>query len=383
MARQPKARFSHPDTKHLGEEPLFDASLGCDYEGRVGATMAALNWYNYFVTKKDLIPDMYDYARDVLKLKKDQLNAFKNGANTWSSRTCGSLIRMAERGYVLDEKQKQYIKDDILKAVSEGFGTTNDKEDDVKPASNLYQPTIQDRIRLKVHATIIEDLREVEDKWIAGIPKVEFDAYTRLKTHQLPASSCSHAITWVQNLISEYDDALNKNCDQAVEAYKHLSKQQLKERLKLLNKALDDIKRYQANSKTVRKVRAKKPVAATKQVAKIKFLKESPEFKLVSINPASIVGAMRLFVFNVKTRTLSEYVSSGPDGLGIKGTTLQNFDTNGSRAKKLRKPEELLPLVISKTPRQIDNAWKKLTTKDSSPNGRINEDTILMRVTNG
>jgi hypothetical protein len=158
---------------------------------------------------------------------------------------------------------------------------------------------------------------------------------------------------------------------------------QLKERVKLLNKALDDIKRYQANSKTVRKVRAKKPVAATKQAAKIKFLRESPEFKLVSINPASIVGAMRLFVFNVKTRTLSEYVSSEPAGFGIKGTTLNGWDENGSRSTKLRKPEDLLPLILSKTVRQIDNAWKKLTTKDSSPNGRLNDDTILMRITNG
>lgn len=380
--RQPKTRFSNPDTKYLGDEPLFNPELGTEYPDRDRDTIIALNWYNYFVSKKDLIPDMHDYARDVLKLKKDQLSAFKNGASVWSTRTCGSLVRMMERGYVLNESQKDNIRKDIMKAVLEGSKISDTKEDDVK-GDPLPQVSIQDRVRLKVHATIIEDLREVEDRWMQGETKIVFDAYTRLKTHALPSMACSYAIPWVESRISEYDDAVNKNCDQAVEAYKHLSKQEIKERLKLLNKALDDLKRYQANSKTVRKVRAKKPVAATKQVAKIKFLKESPEFKLVSINPASIVGAMRLFVFNVKTRTLSEYVSSGPNGFGIKGTTLQGWDENGSRSKKLRKPEDLLPLVLSKTPRQIDNAWKKLTTKDSSPNGRLNEDTILMRITNG
>jgi hypothetical protein len=381
-ARQPKSRFSNPDTKYLGEEPLFDPELGTEYPKRNRDTIIALNWYNYFVSKKDLIPDMHDYARDVLKLKKTELISFKNGASSWATRTCGSLIRMAERGYVLTDAQKDNIRNDIMVAVLQGSKIKGVVATEVK-GDPLPPVSIQDRIRLKVHATILEDIRGVEDRWTLGETNVTFDAYTRLKTHELPAMACSHAIPWVQNLVDLYSDAMNKNCDQAVEAYKHLSKVQLKERVKLLNKALDDIKRYQANSKTVRKVRAKKPVAATKQAAKIKFLKESPEFKLVSINPASIVGAMRLFVFNVKTRTLSEYVSSEPAGFGIKGTTLNGWDENGSRSTKLRKPEDLLPLILSKTVRQIDNAWKKLTTKDSSPNGRLNDDTILMRITNG
>lgn len=380
--RQPKARFTNPDTKYLGDEPLFDPELGTEYPDRDRDTIIALNWYNYFVSKKDLIPDMHDYARDVLKLKKTELTSFKNGASAWATRTCGSLIRMVERGYVLSDAQKNHIKHDIMVAVGEGAKIKITSPTEVK-GDPLPPVSIQDRVRLKVHATILEDIRDVEERWTLGETNVTFDAYTRLKTHELPAMACSYAIPWIQNLVDLYSDAMNKNCDQAVEAYKHLSKVQLKERVKLLNKALDDIKRYQANSKTVRKVRAKKPVAATKQVAKIKFLKESPEFKLVSINPASIVGAMRLFVFNVKTRTLSEYVSSGPNGFAIKGTTLQGWDENGSRSKKLRKPEDLLPLVLSKTPRQIDNAWKKLTTKDTSPNGRLNEDTILMRISNG
>jgi hypothetical protein len=380
--RQPKARFTNPDTKYLGDEPLFDPELGTEYPDRDRDTIIALNWYNYFVSKKDLIPDMHDYARDVLKLKKTELTSFKNGASAWATRTCGSLIRMVERGYVLSDAQKNHIKHDIMVAVGEGAKIKITSPTEVK-GDPLPPVSIQDRVRLKVHATILEDIRDVEERWTLGETNVTFDAYTRLKTHELPAMACSYAIPWIQNLVDLYSDAMNKNCDQAVEAYKHLSKIQLKERVKLLNKALDDVKRYQANSKTVRKVRTKKPVAATKQVAKIKFLKESPEFKLVSINPASIVGAMRLFVFNVKTRTLSEYVSSGPNGFAIKGTTLQGWDENGSRSKKLRKPEDLLPLVLSKTPRQIDNAWKKLTTKDTSPNGRLNEDTILMRMSNG
>ena len=42
--RQPKARFSNPDTKYLGDEPLFDPELGSEYAARERDTIVALNW---------------------------------------------------------------------------------------------------------------------------------------------------------------------------------------------------------------------------------------------------------------------------------------------------------------------------------------------------
>ena len=386
MARGKKstARFSNPDTKHLGEEPLFDESLGTEWEGRDVETIKALNWYNYFASKKDLIPDMYDYAKTVLKLKKSDLFSFKSGAAAWAHSTIGALIRMEQRGYVLDKNQKQKIKESIISVITKGRSSSieDEKKETQKKKTNAVTLTIQDRLRLKVSATILEDIRVLEDDLVAGKDGKDFDAYKLMQTHQLPAMACSYALPWITNLRDQYDDALTRSCDQAVEAYKNVNKKQLKERVKILNKILEDVKRYQANSKVVRKTRAKKPVLATKQVSKMKFLKDSTEFKLVSINPASIVGSARLFVFNVKTRVLTEYVGSGSEGLSVKGTTIQGWDQDRSRSKKLRKPEELLPTVLSKTGRQIDNGMKKLTTKDSSPNGRINNDTILLRVLN-
>ena len=44
------------------------------------------------------------------------------------------------------------------------------------------------------------------------------------------------------------------------------------------------------------------------------------------------------------------------------------------------KPEDFIKIAQSKTPRQINTAWSKLTTKESKPNGRINTDCILLRI---
>lgn len=77
---------------------------------------------------------------------------------------------------------------------------------------------------------------------------------------------------------------------------------------------------------------------------------------------------------------LTEYVSSSTSGFEVKGTSIKNIDVEQSKSVRLRKPELFLPIVLSKTVKQISNEWGKLTTKSSVPNGRINKDTILLRV---
>ena len=87
-----------------------------------------------------------------------------------------------------------------------------------------------------------------------------------------------------------------------------------------------------------------------------------------------------IYVFNTKTRTVSEYLTESPKGFQMKGTTLQGWDKVKSRQTKLRKPDEGLNMVLTKTPTAIGKWWTTLTTKTNSCNGRINNDTVLLRV---
>ena len=73
-------------------------------------------------------------------------------------------------------------------------------------------------------------------------------------------------------------------------------------------------------------------------------------------------------------------MSGSTSWFSVRGTTLQAVDLENSRKIRLRKPDDFLPIVQSKTIKQIDNAWKKFTTKESKPNGRINDDCILIKV---
>lgn len=167
---------------------------------------------------------------------------------------------------------------------------------------------------------------------------------------------------------------------QLAEGYSFLKKMEQKAFLKFITNIVDDTEKFIGTKKAVRKTRVKKPKAADKQVSTVQYLKNSLEYKLASINPINIVGAMRVYLFNTKSRMITELVSYQANGFEVKGTTIQGFDTESSRSVKLRKPEDFLKIVMNKTPRQIGKEWDALTTKSTEANGRINKDTIIMRV---
>ena len=85
-------------------------------------------------------------------------------------------------------------------------------------------------------------------------------------------------------------------------------------------------------------------------------------------------------MFNTKYRTLQRYDALGPAGLSIKGTTLKGYDKDLSVGKKLRKPEQVLPRVLDGGKLILRKVIDEINSKESNPNGRINGDTILLRV---
>jgi len=240
------------------------------------------------------------------------------------------------------------------------------------------KPSPQQLLAQKVQNTIMVDLDQLEDDWIAG-KKVDIKVYELFKAHDLKGMAAPLVKARVDRWLSEYSDAYNKACDQAVEAYSHIPRSELKRRVGVIQGIIADLDKVKAANKAVRQPRVPKAKAADKQIQRLQYLKESLEFKLMSINPIQIPSVYRLYTFNVKTRVVTEYVTSSTNGFEVKGSTLNNIDIEKSRCVKLRKPDEFIPAILSKTVKQIDNEWNKLTTKSTVPNGRINKDTILLK----
>jgi len=183
----------------------------------------------------------------------------------------------------------------------------------------------------------------------------------------------------VQELVNLPKSRKNVDQQQLDEGYSHLKPKERKAYLAFLNEMVSDAERYMQKKKALR-VSKPKVRSAEKQVAKVNYLKESAEYKVSSINPMMIVGAKRLFTFNTRYRQLSEYVTNSGMGFEVSGTTVKNIDTENSSTVIVRKPLDLLPIVLGKSLRDVHKAMGEIKTKRTEATGRINKDTIILRI---
>lgn len=216
------------------------------------------------------------------------------------------------------------------------------------------------------------------DDWFLTGSEEFLNPYEWLRTNEVTTPVAKLILERYQPELDEL--ASRRECPQAKEAYSQFDSEEVEEMIGFWETLINDVRRYLDNakvSKGPRKTRVVK-VKPEKKVAKLKFLKEDADLKLVSVSPEKIIGAQELWTYNIKTKHLTQYKASGRSGFMVKGTTLQYFEPDQSSSKVLRKPEEVITEVLRLNKR--DKILSGLTTKAIEPTGRINEHTILLRV---
>ncbi len=152
------------------------------------------------------------------------------------------------------------------------------------------------------------------------------------------------------------------------------------EAAKFFTLVMTDAEKLASNKNAARKPRKKKPISFEKKVKNLKFKKDDIDNKLVSIDPVKIMGAEKLWVYNVKTRKLGVYVALDNAGLAVKGSSIENYKYGESICKTLRKPKDVLSRVLEGGKVVLRKVMGEINSKPSELNGRINKDTILLRV---
>ena len=135
-----------------------------------------------------------------------------------------------------------------------------------------------------------------------------------------------------------------------------------------------------AETKVLKKPRAKKIKPAEEQVKKLKFRISEDKLNITSIPPANIIGCQGLVFYNVKTRKIGYAIAKNSEGLGVKGSTLLNF-TDMSIQKTLRNPAAQLKEFKEQNTQKRFESWfnKNVKTTETKISGRLNEDTILLK----
>jgi len=365
------------DDKYMGPEPIFQPGETLEAEKREGMWTKSAHWYNYFYKAKDYVPTVLQFAEEVYGYDKDQIKTLKKLKDWELTFRLGKIAKIHYRGYEYTPAEFERWSGILKETYDEAVVAIEEIEDKVASKPIV---TIQDRQRAKILETIMEDWDAVVDGWLEGDFSGTIDAYKLFKTYGLKGSTLNMFKNMVANEYQPVKDAYDNTCDQAVEAFSHIKRSNLKKMMTAMETIFEDLDKLKVANKAARIPRIKKPKASDVQVKNLKYKVEDIDAKLMSINPVMIPGKDVLFVYNTKTRKLTQYNTNSTKGFEVSGTTIKNI-CEKSRITTLRKPEDILPLILSKTIKQIDKqVWDNITTKVSEPNGRINADCILLRV---
>lgn len=340
-----------------------------------------LSHFHMDVDKKTLTSICKDWVKKTYN-KSDAAAILANPEYHFTAYTHrAATIWYVDQGGQFEENQLSYrdsLKSRFDELISTGKEILKDKKEKANEKSNVIVLSPQERLRIKINKTVLMELEDLQDSWIEG-EKPELDLYQRFQYHGLTGAAVQPCRDVIEGWLLDYTDAYHKRCEQAVEGYSHLKRTEINRRIKHCEAMLADLDKVKSAAKARRKTKLPKTRTADKQVARLSYLKEDKNYKLVSVAATSIPGATRLYTFNVKNKILTEYVTSSPKGFQVSGSTLKDVDIDISRCVTLRKPDDFIPTIVNKTIKQIDVAWKGLTTKTRKPAPRINKDTLLLR----
>lgn len=358
--------------KMVGLEPIMKQDISSKTDTNL---VKCLNWYSYMSDEKNCMTWISDYMKKN-GYDKQAISHIISSPYNAQKKTLSYLCRMSSNGTVFSGDLNNVISDKINQILK----THVYQEVTAIPVENVI--SIQDRIRsiAERHMTVLDEIIEVWYKDQKS--KIEFSLYDYIQKEQLNSYICNHLKTMIKkSYLDEFEEMLEGKDECLNEGYAFLSKIRKKQIYLALTNLISDIDRHVGNVKTSkpRNPRKKKPVSVEKQINNLKYQKEFSKLKIKSIDPQNIVGAQQLWIFNTKTNQLTMFNALGPSGFSIKGTTIQNFDPDISIKKKLRKPNETIKKVLDGGKLVLKKIMSELTTKPIEVNGRLNDDTIILR----
>lgn len=349
---------------------------------------SAMSYYRMEFSGKDLKPAVIKWMTTIGCTKED-IAAFKRTKDNRCNITMGAIASCLLRGMpaVREDFNKgrdttAWLRNEIVQIVAQGKDDI-DEDAVVEVKSTVVQPTIQERVRESA-MRMTEEIEDAIESFQTDPENFDPKAFKMLNLLKGKEVKAAHARIikgfYERDLNELLELASGKADEQLKEGYSHRSKKQVKNMIAFYQEIAMACDMLAQEAKVNRAPRKTKAVSKDKLVAKLKFMKTNEPLKLVSINPVDIIGASELWIFNTKTRKLGRYVASEFNTLNVKGTTITNFDEFKSVQKTIRKPEEKLKEFKAAGKIALRKFMDEINATDTKMNGRINEETILLKV---
>lgn len=334
-------------------------------EKYVSELNTALSWYTEHFNDKKLLKCAVEHFS---RLDKKVEVAAISKASDSEIRQVAVICRLLDREQYVSDKHKEFLSTTVASLVEKYKPVKS-----VTAAAPSVVVSIQERIEEKARE-IAGEIEGAIDEFVKN--STDFSAKNYLMAKQVSAPVAKKIAEHYVRTYNELADAINKEDPQLVEGYKNFTTKGLKSLHKFIGSIIEDCEQMVQTAKATRAPRARKATPPSKVVSKLKYMKEFSELGLKSCKPEDILTSTELWVYNTKYRKVQVYrAESGT--LSVKGTSVLGFSVKESISMTLRKPEEFFK-GISLGKRALNSAIKKLTTKPTTPNGRINEECILL-----
>lgn len=357
-------------------EPTWEAQKGTCTQFDL---VRAFQWYNDNKNNKDARKYLVEYLVKNNKITPLQKQAAEHLNDSWNI-VDGWFARILSRGAKVPENTYNNFLDRVVVFKSRLDKIIAERSLDAPVAvdtSNVI--SIQDRVIAKVDYFIMEIEAKFDEVWHRG--QGEFFPYTWMIENEVKPMHATKIADYFRERAKEWVRLidLRKTDDYVKESYPR-SQKEMVAGAQFFALVAADAEKLASNKNAARKPRKKKAVSVEKKVKNLKFKIEDTDNKLVSINPVKILGAEKLWIYNVKTRKLGVYVASDAAGLDVKGSAILNYKYGESVSKTLRKPKDVLSRVLDGGKIVLRKVMSEINSKPQELNGRINKDTILVRV---
>jgi len=352
------------DEAHMGTEPSWADGVSRSKE------IGALTWYGYFCDRKQSKQFLIEYFQGVNR--KDEATIVSKVSDNQFPIQLGFIARMMSKGYSPSDSFKKFFVTEFKKIVEIKEPVAVEK-----PVTHVV--SIQARINDKAS----EETGEIEgivDEFIRLGCKNFVDMNSYFKSRNLSSVVMKRICNSFIAKSKEIEDVISSNDPQIKEGYSNFSKVELRKLKEFLDSIVVAANIGAESNKPVRKKRKVKEKPANVLVSKLNYMKSFDELKLTSISPEKIIGSLQVWIYNTKTKLLGVYNADNAKGLSVKGSTLQNFNIETSIGKRLRKPSATIKDVLDAGKVKLKRILPELSTKESLLTGRINSDTLIVRV---
>lgn len=363
LTRKTKASFKNKksETAIYGDDP---ALLGPKFD-QSKQLHHAFSWYSYMHRPDEGRKWIEEYMKAHPKeFSKSFITSFKRVPWQYIPMTACTIARLLNHKCPLSDVHLEFLHA-RLEEVTERYAQVIPDEEKATFTTK------------RQNGVILAFEQHLDDFYNNGY-ETTVDVYKELQHTAPKQNEVQEALAYYKPL----RDELRSTDKQCIEAYKRLSKKRKANYIAFLESIVTEFSRFVRNTKQERKInrlpRAKKVKPAGKVVARMKFKVSDPQLKLVSIDPATILGANALWTYNTKYSRLA-YIEANEGGFSVKGTTLLNVNEKASYQKRLRKPADTLNKLLNSGRVTMKSVLADLSTKSAPVNGRINKETILLK----